>query len=303
MSDTPIPLFTSLPPQMTRRNKHGEDIGQIYAAACLQSWQDSGFLPVRLNAAAEDLSALNLPAAIARRTLTRDAGAVYGKPLPYFADIIAEMKRHGDGVVALTNADILLRLDAEDRRACRSLRPGQCIVSNRIDIDTPEDRTGEVFFHGFDFFALHTADLPDRLSDDLVFGLPWWDHFLPIWLYLSGLERMQIGTGAVLHLRHDERWDAAQWNALGECFLQILSSHLETRPVAADRRTAYFAQVQGSLRLVGLPALRGALRSLTRNGRALNRKRKLGRLSHVNERHLAEWNVPHSGPHKGDGAV
>jgi len=296
--DTPIPLFISLPPRITRSNKHGEDIGEHYAAACFQSWQDSGFRPVTLNAASEDLSALRLPATIDRRTLTRDAGAVYGKPLPYFGDIIAEMKRHGDGVVALTNADIMLRLDAEDRHVLRSLRPGQCIVSNRIDIDKPEDRAGKAYFHGFDFFALHTADLPDLLSDDLVFGLPWWDHFLPLWLYLSGLERVQISTGAVLHLRHDERWDAANWNALGQRFLNILSSHLERRPVAADRRAAYFAQVQDSPSPVGLRALR----NLTRKGRARNRKKKLQRLSRVNEKHLAEWSMPHSGPYTHNGA-
>lgn len=298
MSDIPIPLFTSLPPRITRRNEHGEDIGKHYAAACLQSWQDSGFQPVTLNAASEDLSALSLPATIDRRTLTRDAGAAYGKPLPYFGDIIAEMKRHCDGVVALTNADIMLRLNAEDRHVLRSLRPGQCIVSNRIDIDTPEDRTGEVYFHGFDFFALHTADLPDGLSNDLVFGVPWWDHFLPLWLYLSGLERVQISKDAVLHLRHDERWDAANWNALGQSFLHILSSHLDTRYVAVDRRAAYFAELQDSLR----PLVLRALRNLTSKGRVRNRRKKLQRLSRVNEKHLAEWGKRHSRPHPKDSA-
>lgn len=302
MFETPIPLFTSLPPRITRRNKHGEDIGEHYAASCFQSWQDSGFQPVTLNAASEDLSALSMPAAIDRRTLARDAGAVYGKPLPYFGDIIAEMKKHGDGVVALTNADIMLRLDAEDRRILRSLRPGQCIVSNRMDIDTPENRTGEIYFHGFDFFALHTADLPDRLSDDLVFGMPWWDHFLPLWLYLSGLERVQISMDAVLHLRHDERWDSANWTAIGQRFLNILSSHLETRPVATDRCAAYFAQVQDIPNFFRLHALRVALRNLTRRGRVRNRKKKLQRLSRVNEKHLAEWDMRHSETYTHDGA-
>lgn len=175
MSD--IPLFTSLPPRIIRRNKHGEDIGEHYAAACFQSWQDSGFRPVTLNATSEDLSAQNLPEIIECRTLSRDAGAV-------------------------------------------------------------------------------------------------------------------------LPLRHDERWDAANWDALGQRFLNILSSHLGTRPLAADRRAAYFTEFQEALRLLIL----GALRNLKHKRRVRNRRMKLQRLSRVNEKHLAEWGTPHPRRCANDGA-
>lgn len=281
----PIPLFTSLPPRMARQTVLGDEIGEDYARRCFGSWVASGFRPVTVNARSESISPLYRALGVETRRLDRDASAICGRPLPYFADLIEEMRASGPGVVALTNADIQLRLTPADLTRIRTLKRGECVVAHRVDVDYPEMTTGPEYDPGFDFFALHAEDLPAIRDCPLVFGLPWWDHFLPLLLLMRGLRRVDISIGSVVHLQHDDRWDPQSWQRMGADFLPTLRASLTS---GIDPRYLLKARLtNGPARLRGVP--RYLARFLSSSGRARNRTLSLHRLSALNVDTIARW--------------
>lgn len=290
MDRVPIPLFTSLPPRIKRIDAKGNDIGEDYAMACVQSWVSSGFFPVTVNSRMEDSSVLLAHEAIEKRQLDRDARVLYGRPFPYLSDIVQEMRRYGPGIVALTNADIMLRLSAESQRTIRELMPGQCVVCKRIDVNTPEARQGRVYSSGFDFFAFRTEDLAGLDTGELALGVPWWDHFLPLWFYLRGINRILIDSASVIHLAHEERWDKAMWFSVGAQILPMLSSQFEAHTPSAPRVARYFADAQRVQRVEGIDRLPYVVRMLSASGRESNAKKILNRLSNLNIATIDSWN-------------
>lgn len=289
MEHAPIPLYTSLPPRMTRRDADGTDISDAYARACVDSWIGSGFHPVTVNSRAEDPPGLAAQVAIEQRLLDRDARALYGRPFPYLSDLLAQMRRHAPGVVALTNADILLRLSPQSQRRIRELRPGQCVICSRMDVDSPEATQGCVYSGGFDFFAFRTEDLAGVETGDLALGVPWWDYFLPLWFYLSGMDRLKIDGASVLHLLHEERWDKAMWFSAGTLFLPMLRAQFESQAPASPRIARYFAQAHGVQRPAGFKKLGYVRRQMSAKGRMRNQRKLLGRLCNLNITTLDGW--------------
>ena len=114
----PIPIFTSIPPAISRISDEGVEIGSEYQAACIASWKDSGFTPVTINSNAEILSAHVVTEASVSR-LKRDATSLYGKPFPFVNDFFEEISSSWSGVVAITNSDILTRFSVDQQRAVR----------------------------------------------------------------------------------------------------------------------------------------------------------------------------------------
>lgn len=292
MNEEPIPLFTSLPPRMKRFDAGDKDISDAYAMACVSSWIDSGFKPVTVNSRMESPCILDAHEdaheAVEKRLLDRDARGLYGRPFPYLSDMLAEMRRHGPGVIALTNADIMLRLSADCQRTIRGLMPGQCVVCKRMDVDSPKALQGRPYSSGFDFFAFRTEDLAGLETGELALGVPWWDHYLPLWFYLSGKDRVAIGGASVVHLEHEERWDKKMWFSVGAQVLPMLSGQFD-RAAAAPRVAPYLTEASRAERVAGLDYLRYLKGQFSESGRRRNAKRGLLRLSRLNVRTLDAW--------------
>jgi hypothetical protein len=100
-----------------------------------------------------------------------------------------------------------------------NIQPGEFLYSRRTDIYDPSERAGESFRNGFDFFACHSSDAA-KFRTGLVFGVPWWDHFLPLIAYKNRCQLHQIETPLVLHLKHHDRWHWNLWKLFGEIFLR-----------------------------------------------------------------------------------
>lgn len=272
-----VPLFTSVPPRILRHDAAGNEIGADYFASCVASWRAAGCTPVSINAAVEPahpaLSALNLPVL----SVDRHFGDRFGKPLLSIGDFVqAARAAAGGGPLVLVNADIRLNLTQADRTVLSTLAPGQCVFGKRRDIPAPDLTTGPVFDLGYDFFAMHSDDLADFTCDSLFLGLPWWDHFLPLWLILRGVQPRVLSPDAVLHLDHLDRWDLTLWRSLGP----VMAS--EIAQAKGFDGSVYARKLQAAQSALGL-ALHGGVRSkfrlLSRNGRASARLYRQARVN------------------------
>ena len=245
-----LPLVTSLPPTLVRRAPDGRAVGEQYAAQCLASWRAAGFMPVSVNAPGE----LNEGAVSARGALassvTRDARHVAGRPLVFLHDLVQAALRIDATHVAIANADVLLDPGFDVHATVRALPRGVALLAKRIDVVAPDLRVGTPYEPGYDFFAMPRDDLA-RLPDvGLVFGLPWWDHFLPTWLRVCGVQLVAAREPFVFHLRHEDRWPQDVWSHVGWAY-----THGLLRRLRRERRSLQASVARGFER-----GLRRALR-------------------------------------------
>ncbi len=80
-----VPLLTSLPPAIARRDAKGNEIGREYQRRCAESWREAGFLPISVNSAGEVGACPALPAmaqdlGVRVVVVDRDASVITRRP-------------------------------------------------------------------------------------------------------------------------------------------------------------------------------------------------------------------------------
>lgn len=239
---------------MLRSSLGGKEIGDEYQSACIESWKKSGFRPISINSATE-----LLPEYIATQCevirLGRDARSEYGKPVLFLKDFLEAISDVSDGVVAITNSDILIEFSPEQQRAIASLEEDECVVLKRRDVTSMESAEGEEYLFGYDFIAVHAGKVARINSGPMAIGIPWWDQFLPLFFMLTGQRHVDVGPG-IFHLLHDDRWDWTNWIEIGSRFESILEESLRSEEISKREWSDYLAQIkrnrgESSLDIVG----------------------------------------------------
>ena len=135
----------------------------------------------------------------------------------FLADLIGAAIQEAEGKpFAVVNSDILLAPAFDLEEMVAKLQPGASLISRRIDIDGPNERLGEAYWHGFDFIAMNPINPTPDLG--MVFGMPWWDHFLPIVAIDRG-HTLQIRVPFAFHVKHNATWDERFWGFFGHKLL------------------------------------------------------------------------------------
>lgn len=221
-------ILTSIPPNIRRTEKNGAVLDLRYIQACIDSWIDAGFAPISINSRREFSTPPTHITGIDYVLVDRDAYAFVGKPLVYIQDVLRIGAERSNGPIVMTNADILLRTSPKILASLARLQPGQFIAERRLDILSLDCTNGKEFSLGYDFFAFHSTDISEYADEGFVFGVPWWDHYLPLKMLLSGLEKINILEPFVYHLQHDERWEPDLWRMYGRIFTRIISRDTKT---------------------------------------------------------------------------
>lgn len=216
-----VPLFTSIPPVTKRVNSSGDDFGADYQETCLRSWIASGFDIYSINAVSEILPR-NLGDRVHVQRVTRDAINETGRALPYLNDMFSVIRDIAKGgPFVLTNADIMFRNGSAFLDDVSKLKKGECIIERRWDVgDTEPSSAAQPYQPGFDLFAFHFSERHLLDCGDFVFGVPWWDHALPIRSMMAGFIRVTLNYPVAFHLKHTERWDDALWLKFGKKFVE-----------------------------------------------------------------------------------
>lgn len=177
---------------------------------------------------------------------SRDARAEAGRPLPYVYDLLQAAMGFGSTHIVITNADIRIAPSFDLAARVGALRPGCALIGRRVDVADPGLLTGAPYHLGYDFVAMHREDAAAIPDLGLVFGMPWWDYFLPTWIGLRGGRLIEIEPRFLFHLRHTARWEDRDWSEVGWSYNARLVDELGTatmaRPAAQrfrqDRRVA-----------------------------------------------------------------
>jgi hypothetical protein len=246
-----IPIVTSVPPRLSRTTTEGIDIGAHYQEHCIDSWMKAGFAPVSVNSVSESVPFTDKVQVI---RVPRTAAARFGKPLVFISDLLRVASELSSGPIAITNADILIVPEFDLLDAIGALEPGQAVIARRIDITRPDDRDGVLFLHGYDFFAAHPHNLKQLPDLSLAVGIPWWDHFLPIALYATGVRVHLLTAPFLYHLNHEERWDNAHWCDTGVDYIKRMEAFLR-RANPANEYSRFLANIVDELSVIEKPSL------------------------------------------------
>jgi hypothetical protein len=159
-------------------------------------------------------------------SVKQSASVITGRPQIFFADLLAVASVEAQGrPFALANADLILTPISDLAARAARLRPGELILSRRIDIDELGQSDGRPYPCGYDFFACHADDVCNLPDIGMVFGAPWWDHFFPLLMLIRGCRIYQIEPAA-WHLKHAERWTGPTWEALGMRLVSEIKPHV-----------------------------------------------------------------------------
>ena len=207
-------LVTSIPSSIKRLDRGQAEIGSHYQRQCIESWKQAGFSPLSINSSRERAFADLCHTAVVHR----DASRLTGRPCVFVADLLSvACERAGGKPFVIVNGDLIMRDNLG--KLVENIQPGEFLYSRRTEIHDPKEISGGSYRYGFDFFACHPSDAA-KFKTSLVFGMPWWDHLLPLMAYKNWCRLRQIKMPPVLHLEHHERWDANLWKLFGEVFLR-----------------------------------------------------------------------------------
>ncbi|MEB3265254.1 MAG: hypothetical protein VKN13_01420 [Cyanobacteriota bacterium] len=217
--------------------------------ATIRSWIEAGFHPISINLNREIQRFPDLPATLSHfdvETVVVDPQwpVVPEAPLCPFHDFLdAVAERSQGGALAIINADIRLASSPDQLLAKRvdGLSNHDYLVAQRSDISTWEDGRKRRMIHayGFDFIAFRSPWI-DRvkgaLTPDLGFGLPWWDHYLPLALAAFGAQTHLVDPRWCEHDMHAFKWNWDHYCRIGRTAARQFQEALVTLPDSLPAR-------------------------------------------------------------------
>ena len=210
-------VATSFAPAMVRWD--GGRRVEDYDRDCLRSWLQCGFHVVSINDRDE------IPGLAARYpevefvAAERNAGGVFGRKLPYIAEMLRVLARQTAPVLGIINSDIIFEpVPAAWEQLETVVARKTVAAAQRLDVRALAGGALHRYTPGFDCFFFDGAAAADLSTDTRPFaiGLPWWDYWLPVTLALRGYAIECFARPAVLHLFHDSQTEARSrpWRVL-----------------------------------------------------------------------------------------
>lgn len=308
-------LFTSIPPRLRGRPFDPAAAGSLQMRA-IRSWQEAGFRPVSVNSSTEIAVDTSLGDRLRRAGVESVAvpveparGNRQGRLVPFLDFLAAVAASPGPVAAAITNADIVFARAGGTplAEAVARLDRRTQLLAQRTDLfPTPDGPTvTAVNLHGFDFFAFDRSSIAGAipfLAPDLVMGMPWWDHYLPLAMMAAGCRPRLVHPAWILHETHADRWSRSDYCRIGREAARRLAATL--RGGGPDDARGWLSVHESRL------AASGANGVIDRLSRATAARtwapdaitvRSLGQLAAANVAFLLQ--AATAGPAPGDGAV
>jgi FkbM family methyltransferase len=218
LAKSQITIVTSIAPQNYENQK-----------LAIDSWRSHGFQPVSLNCAEEVIELQSLYPEVIFHAVDRHAGAEVGKPLIYLDHIFDYLQNHlssGNGIFAIVNADIQLKLDFDTQLLIENEAKQSLVVSSRVEIKEPLATSGQIYTRGFDAFFFDAELLAKIPKSNYCLGMPWWDFWLPLMAQQNQIEVKYLAEPIAYHVQHKINYSSQLWEKYGIQFTQLFEPEL-----------------------------------------------------------------------------
>lgn len=192
--------------------------------SAIASWQALGFNVISINSPSEIIAVEQNFPSVTFVAANRTAENLTGKPYIYFDDVLKALAESRADICGIVNSDIHLmkRLDLQEFIG-REAR-GCFLFGSRIDIEQREDRDGEIYFLGFDFFFFDRSIIDCYPTSDLCLGAPWWDYWAVAVPLLKKLPCKELITPIAFHLKHETKWAYELYSDFGKNMAESLAA-------------------------------------------------------------------------------
>ena len=206
-----ITIATSLAP--------GKDLHNQRMA--VNSWLKLGFRVISINAA-EEIAVLqpNFPQLEFVRA-NRDGREKFTKPYIYFDDCLAYLAKSKSKICGIVNSDIYL-LKEEFYSFLKKEAGHSFVYGCRVDVETMENLTGEVFELGFDYFFFDKQIVSHYPPSNFLIGLPMWDFWAVLIPICLKVPVKKVITPHAYHIRHKTNWDDKTWYLFREELIRYI---------------------------------------------------------------------------------
>jgi hypothetical protein len=217
--------------------------------ALVETWRAAGFAPFSINSAVEHerhpglrkwITSLGVQAMVVERPASLAFGGGSQQPgllctLPELLAAIQGMQP--TGAVAIINADIGMSAGVTAQGISAAAEATGYVIGQRLDVVTrPGSGTRSVQtmdVNGIDFVAFRPESVPGLkglLPVGLRFGMPWWDHYLPLSLLALGCRPQLLRVGSLWHVRHAPQWSLDRYTRDGLTFASEFAERLQSLP-------------------------------------------------------------------------
>ncbi|MEG3895513.1 glycosyltransferase [Microcoleus sp. SVA1_B6] len=194
--------------------------------AAVESWLSLGFHVVSLNNHKEVKQLKPLYQNVTFHAVERDAQLEAGRPLIYLDDIFQYLRERGTKICGIVNSDICLKADKNFIVfACQQAKNAM-VLASRVDVNSPEERRGETYIHGFDAFFFDKQLLEHFPTSRFCLGLPWWDYFVPLVVQQREFVTKYIVTNVAYHVKHQVNYSQDLWQKMGIHFTEFFDTDL-----------------------------------------------------------------------------
>lgn len=173
----------------------------------IHSWCQHGFEPCSLNTPGEiEVLQADYPQ-VTFLEVDQDARAFTGKPLVYLDDFLNTISSASGPVAGIVNSDIIFRSQKSLTELFAKHARNGLVFGSRIDINSPADVQGQVYFQGFDFFFMDQSVTGIYPPTRLCMGAPMWDYWVPLMASIKRLGCKHLKTPLAYHVKHPQQWD------------------------------------------------------------------------------------------------
>ena len=189
--------------------------GQQSAVA---SWKRLGCSIISVNVKAEIDQLSDVFPDIDFMEVARSAAPLTGKNHVYLDDVLVVLKNSGAPICGIVNSDVILTDDPAFFQLLESEAPNSLVFGQRLDVNSPTSREGDVYTWGFDYFFFDRRFAGIYPNSDLCLGAPWWDYWVPLVPLLLNKSVKLLISPVAYHPKHDIKWSKDLWFSFGHKF-------------------------------------------------------------------------------------
>lgn len=205
------------------------------------SWRKHGFAVVSVNSPDEIKMLSREFPEVSFAMAKRDANARFGKPYPYFDDILAYFRSiSGHSVCGIVNSDVILA--KQDLHHLIAQEAANAFVfGSRVEVDSLDSTQGEMYHAGFDFFFFDRLAIPLYPCDEFCLGVPWWDYWavaIPLLAQENSPAKLsvkKVTNPIAFHVKHTVNWNAHSWLSMGYRLSKYLRPPFELTDASMKR--------------------------------------------------------------------
>lgn len=188
----------------------------------VESWKKLGYHIISVNSKAEISQLMHNFQEVEFVESHRNAASLAGKPLIFLDDILTVLEKSEATVCGIINSDIILDapegfIEFIEREARNAL-----VFGVRTEIATPQDRDGELFAYGFDYFFFDKGLINAFKGTSFCLGAPWWDYWLPTVPLICGVKVKQLVSPVAFHVTHVTKWVDTLWDSFSDSFFDLV---------------------------------------------------------------------------------